>query len=279
MAVSDIMLSKKGTILKASIEGLNSKDLYNDDDDILEHDKIILEMQSNCSEESKRRENSLKSNLSKEGLESLNSVLSMLEKLTDENSDKVIMNLKVNVYALKTALMTPIDIFVENHSDHKCELATYLKYTEYDELFGLFLVIKNKNTKVFKFLWEERGTLWSEKHLLPVVEEIVKYDWDVGLKEFFNYDRTHEIFTSMYCNERRNFYEKLSLIADNLLSKNTEKSLLLLESMMKGLAVKPYATLTFINMFKYIHITKTRIRTHDIDPPANTDDLFVIIYK
>lgn len=49
--------------------------------------------------------------------------------------------------------------------------------------------------------------------------------------------------------------------------------------MMKGLAIKPYATMTFLYMFRYIHKTQTRIRTHEIDPPSNTDDLFVIMYK
>jgi hypothetical protein len=156
-----LILSKKGAISKASPDD-RGKHLYNnDDDEPLDNDKIIIELQSNLSEESKRRGDSLKSNISKDTIVSFsNPILNLLEKANNVNVDKVIKNLKVNVYALKTALMCPIDIYVDNNEDCTVSPETYLKYSDYDECFGLFLVIKNQNSKAFKYLWEERGTLW-----------------------------------------------------------------------------------------------------------------------
>ena len=53
----------------------------------------------------------------------------------------------------------------------------------------------------------------------------------------------------------------------------------MLSAMMKGLVIKPYATLTFLFMFKYIHLSSTKIKIGDVDPSLWSDDLFIIIYK
>lgn len=114
--------------------------------------------------------------------------------------------------------------------------------------------------------------------MVPVIEAIISNNWAEGLHQLFAYERTSEIFTSMYCTERKALYEKLNEIAENLLTKN-KQSKKLLSSMMKGLVLKPYSTLTFLLMFKYIHKTGTKIRTSDVDPSSCSDDLFVIMYK
>lgn len=91
------------------------KDMYlEDDDEPIDNDNIIIEMQSNLSEESKRH-GSIKSNISKDAVYHNNSILKILNKLSSKNEDKIIEAMKVNLYALKTALMTPIDIFVESN--------------------------------------------------------------------------------------------------------------------------------------------------------------------
>ena len=49
--------------------------------------------------------------------------------------------------------------------------------------------------------------------------------------------------------------------------------------MMKALAAKPYSALTFLNMFKQIHVSNTRIHTKDVDPTICQDDLYLIFVK
>lgn len=173
----------------------------------------------------------------------------------------------------------PIEEYVDLHPDCKIVPETYLNYEAEEELYGVFLVIQSKNIEVFKFLWEDRGTLWSEKHLLPVIQHLISNEWLSGLQKFFGYHRTREIFLTMYCNERRTFYEGLSEIAENLLKKKTSRSKKLLMGMMRPLCSRPYGALTFLYMFKYIHASKTKIRCKDVDPSIFMDDMFVIMYK
>lgn len=70
----------------------------------------------NNSEESKRRE-SAKSLVSKPALFDFNPILKMLDSLTEENSSQVKENMKINAYSLKTALMMPIEEYVDIHPE------------------------------------------------------------------------------------------------------------------------------------------------------------------
>ena len=70
----------------------------------------------NNSEESKRRE-SVKSLVSKPALFDFNPILKMLDSLTEENSSQVKENMKINAYSLKTALMMPIEEYVDIHPE------------------------------------------------------------------------------------------------------------------------------------------------------------------
>lgn len=233
---------------------------------------------SNTSEESKRRE-SVKSLVSKASLFEYNPILKMLDGLTEQNCSQVKENLKLNAYCLKTALMMPIDEFVDINPELTICCEAVKKYTAYEELYGLMIVIEKRNVTVFHYLWESRGSLWSEKHLLHVIEYLLRTEWNEGINQLFLCKRTQEIFTAMYTAERRNLYDKLCMIADELLCKGSKKSLRLLSDLMKGLCNKPYSTLTFLLMFKYIHMSNTRIRAYDIDPSAWRDDIFKIVYR
>lgn len=84
----------------------------------------------------------------------------MLSRVTDENASTVISNLEKNNYALKNALMMPIEEYVEQHPDASPTLETLNEYGAKEELFGLFIAIGRRNKDVFKYLWEEQGTLW-----------------------------------------------------------------------------------------------------------------------
>jgi len=49
--------------------------------------------------------------------------------------------------------------------------------------------------------------------------------------------------------------------------------------MMKGLVLKPFATLSFLNLFKFIHLSGTKVHAKDIDPQTCSDDLYLMIIK
>mmetsp|Transcript_28158 Transcript_28158/g.24888 ORF Transcript_28158/g.24888 Transcript_28158/m.24888 type:complete len:98 (+) Transcript_28158:223-516(+) len=95
---------------------------------------------------------------------------------------------------------------------------------------------------------------------------MVDIKWDYGLYYLFKLNRTKEIYTSMYCSERRAFYAKAIDLAEDLVDKDSSNANICLHQMMKGLVQKPYATLTFLKMFKYIHLSGTKIHVKDCDP-------------
>lgn len=204
------ILSKNSINKKTNLNDLNNK--------VVKNSKKNKKSKKQKSEESKSKE-SLKPELVKEGIKSSNLVIQLLEMLREDNSELVIENLKINMFALKTALMMPIEEYIDIHQDWKVSAQTYLNYTPFEELYGLMITIEKKNMKVFNFLWEERGTLWAEQHLIPVIEWIIKNDWHEGMSQFFIYERTQEIFTSMYCTERRDLYGVFWELAENMLSK------------------------------------------------------------
>lgn len=55
------------------------------------------------------------------------------------------------------ALMEPIEEFVGKSPKLEIAMSTYMKYSPTEELYGLFLVVKNKNLKVFNYLWDDLG--------------------------------------------------------------------------------------------------------------------------
>lgn len=160
-----------------------------------------------------------KTDLSMDLTQKYNFVIQLLEMWAEDNWEKVVENLQINQFALKTALMMPIEEYVDIHQDWKIAAETYLNYSTYEELYGLFIAIEKKSTQVFSYLWEDKGTLWAEQHLIPVIESIIKNDWFDGMIQLFTYARTQEIFTSMYCTERRDLYGVLWGLAENMLSK------------------------------------------------------------
>lgn len=136
--------------------------------------------------------------MSKESYNNHNEILKMLDRATPENEDKIISNLNKNQYSLKTALLMPIEEYAERNDSTKITVDVFLKYGPEEELYGLFIVIKRRSLKIFNYLWESRGTLWHEKHLIFVIREIADTAWPEGMTMLFKSTRTQEIFTSMY---------------------------------------------------------------------------------
>jgi hypothetical protein len=238
---------------------------------------INNDRKSHISEESKR--NSLRSNVSKESYINHNEILKMLDRATSQYEDAIISNLTANQYSLKTALMMPIEEYADRNNLSKVTVDIFLKYSPEEELYGLFIVIKRRSLKIFNYLWEDRGTLWHEKHLVFVIKELADSTWAEGMTMLFKSTRTQEIFTSMYCNERKALYEDMYDVAEDLLEDPTEEQTRTLSAMMKGLVLRTYATLTFLNMFKFIHLTGTKLHTKDVDPSTCFDDLYLSFFK
>jgi hypothetical protein len=209
----------------------------------------------------------------------MNPILKLIDKVTEDNVMQVIKNIDLNQYSLKTALMIPIDEYADRNPDKEDMLEAYIDYTAEDELFGVSMAIDSKVWKMFKYLWEDKGALWGEKHLIPVVEVMAENLWDIGIYNLFKCTRTKEIFTAMSCNERKAFYNKIKKIGEGLIKKKSSASNVFLANMMKGLVLKPYTTLSFLNLFKCIHVSGTKIHTKDIEPSTCEDDLFIMIYK
>jgi hypothetical protein len=83
----------------------------------------------------------------------------------------------------------------------------------------------------------------------------------------------------MYATERRALYEKLGDLCEELLEDKSNESTVILQNLMKGLVIRPYAVLTFLNLFKYIHLSGTKIHSKDVEPHTFNDDLFIMIFK
>lgn len=209
----------------------------------------------------------------------MNPILKLIDKVTEENVAQVIKNIDLNQYSLKTALMTPVDEYIERNPIKEVNSEVYIDYSAEDELFGVFLAIDSKVWKIFKYLWEDKGAIWGEKHLFPIVEHMTENLWDIGIYNLFKCTRTKEIFTAMYCNERKTFYDKIKVIGENLIKAKSTEANVYLANLMKGLVLKPYTTLTFLNLFKYVHISGAKIHTKDIEPSTCEDDLFIMIFK
>lgn len=205
-----------------------------------------------------------------------NEVLEMLKACDKSKTKHVIGKLKDNMYCLKTALMTPIHEFVDKYPKYRIEMETYMHYSPTDELYGLFLIIKNKNLKLFEFLWEECGTLWCQAHVIPLLKELVHSGWCKGLSKFLISERSQEIFISLDFYEKKNLFEEFYQIAEKLSTENIEESRKVLKCMMKGLVSQPYSIFTFLFLFPFVHETHTPVEEYDIKPENFVEDLYLL---
>ena len=212
--------------------------------------------------------NLLKSNtLTKMVSGDTNEILKVLANCKHESSSNVIETLEENQFTLKTALMAPLD-------DKE---APYHKYNSEDELFGVFLVVTNKNHEVFEYLWNTCGILWNESHLIPLIAEMVRVGWCKGLKKFFTLKRTQEIFVSLNVREKRYFYEDLADICETNLSDENPKRRIVISALLKALSKRPFATFTFLLLFRYIHELSIKIKTKEITLEGCNRDFYLLI--
>lgn len=172
--------------------------------------------------------------------------------------------------------MTPIHEFVDKYPNHRIEMATYMHYSPTEELYGLFLVVKNKNIKLFNFIWDDCGTLWSQAHIIPLLKELVTAGWCKGISRLFLSERVQEIFFSLDFYEKKNLYEDFYQIAETLNSAGGEDNKKVLKCMVKGLVNQPYAIFTFLFLFPFVHGTRTPIEEYDIKPESFVEDLYLL---
>eukprot|EP00344_Euplotes_crassus_P008114 CAMPEP_0196998688 /NCGR_PEP_ID=MMETSP1380-20130617/4023_1 /TAXON_ID=5936 /ORGANISM="Euplotes crassus, Strain CT5" /LENGTH=347 /DNA_ID=CAMNT_0042415353 /DNA_START=14 /DNA_END=1057 /DNA_ORIENTATION=- len=194
-----------------------------------------------------------------------NAILKLIEKTDSDNYETVIKNLDKNQYSLKTALMMPLEEYIEQNQSKETGVAVYQEYTPTEELYGIFLAIDTREWKIFRYLFEKRGSIWNEKHLIPIIRHMVDTEWEDGIYSLFKLNRTKEMYLSMYSNERKAFYDTMEEILEDLVSDMSSNNIIL-RQMMKGLVLKPYATLTFLYLFHYIHVSRAKIQAKDVDP-------------
>lgn len=142
----------------------------------------------------------------------MNDVLVALTNFTDDidmDPSNTILLLEDHHYALKTALMLPLEEYVKRNDIKKQELSLYGRYSPSEEIFGLLQIIKHKNMEIFEHLWETCGGLWNEDHLIPVISEMIRAGWCKGLKKLFSLERTAEIYEAMTTNQKKYFYDNL----------------------------------------------------------------------
>ncbi|CAI2379351.1 unnamed protein product [Moneuplotes crassus] len=247
--------------------------------EVIEDDSEMHPNKIKPTEEIKKRGRSaIKSGSVKKSQPKSNSIIQLIEKANSENYEAVIDNLNKNQYSLKTGLMIPMEEFVRRNPEKEHRAATYLDYSAEDELYGVFKALETKQWKLFKYVFEKKGSIWNEKHLIPIIKYLIDIDWDEGLYELFKLNRTKEMYLSMYCNERKLFYDALKDICEDLVNEISSSNVLLYQ-LMEGLVLKPYSTLTFIHLFRYIHISGTKIQAKDVDPHACADDIYLMFVK
>lgn len=215
--------------------------------------------------------------LGHKGSNDMNEVISALMNCRDEDYAAVIQVLKNNQHALKTALLTPNKEFVVKNPKVKPDLSSYSKYSPTDELYGLFCVVKHKKMEVFEYLWEKCGMLWNEQHVIPLINEMIRAGWCKGIKKLFSLKRTQEIFESLGTHQKRSFYGCIDDICAGLEDRNDERSQIITSALLKSLSKKPYATLTFMLLFRYIHYNNIRVRTKEITLSGCEKDFYCIV--
>lgn len=206
----------------------------------------------------------------------VNEILQMLKTCDKSKTTAWIGKLKDNLYCLKMALMTPISEFVDKYPNHRVEMSTYMHYSPTDELYGLFLVVKNKNLKLFNFLWDDCGDLWCQSHIIPLLKELISNGWCKGISKLFISERVQEIFFSLDFYEKKSLFEDLQKIAETLSKEGGENNKKVLKCMVKALVNQPYAIFTFLFLFPYVHETRTPIEEYDIKPENFVEDLYLL---
>jgi hypothetical protein len=206
-------------------------------------------------------------NLSKKASGEYNEILDALKRWKHGSSSEVISLLKDNRYALKTALIAPVE---------NADQLNY-KYSIEEELFGLLLVVTNKNIEIFEYLWDSCGAIWNDNHLIPLISEMVGVGWCKGIKKLFGLKRTQEMFFSMNPREKKYFYEDLADICECNLSDNSDKRRVVVASLLKCLTKRPYATLSFLLLFKYIHELSIKVKTKEITLEGCNGDFYVLL--
>jgi len=104
-----------------------------------------------------------------------NYVIKLLEQANKDNEDEIIEELDIDRNSLKTALLMPPEQFIQQNPG-EITLNIYEKYGPNEDLYGLFLIIK-KSIALFDYLWDENGILWTEDHLFPLLNELIKQQW------------------------------------------------------------------------------------------------------
>jgi len=205
-----------------------------------------------------------------------NEILELLRNSDKTKTAKCLRYLQEHQTWVKTALMMPIEEFAGVSPKNKIEMKSYLNYSPSEELYGLFLVIKNKNLKIFNHLWNELGFLWWHTHIIPLLKNLVHENWSKGIYRLFLSERVHEIFYAFDFNEKKLFFSEIHEICRKLDSTDSKSSQKILKAIISALCDEPYAIFSFLLLFPFVHKTRTQIEDYDIKPEVFSEDIFLI---
>jgi hypothetical protein len=76
-----------------------------------------------------------------------------------------------------------------------------MKNPEY-EAFPLFLAIESDNIEIFKYLWEDNGFFWNEKHWMIAIDCVESKGRENFIKLLFESKTSHEIFQFLDFNDK-----------------------------------------------------------------------------
>ncbi len=117
----------------------------------------------------------------------------------------------------------------------------------------MLLAINKQNNDMVKFLWNDLRLLWDSFHLEYIIEEMSTVKYIDGIKLLLKSNTSQEIFMSMRAQD------KISLLTNLLLNKQTKRSLEVKETLKEELTLHPYAS---VSLFVLINDPKNNFVMH-----------------
>lgn len=153
--------------------------------------------------------------------------------------------LKVVKYFLEEAkINTRLAFMNPDKQDEEYQEEEFFGIQPTDEIQNLFIPVQNNHLEMFKLLWNSNVAVWTEEHLVEVLDKIIENEWLEGLKAFMAARTTREIFVSLPYNDRTKLFDKLITTADEIEDEDVQGVLY------DALAESPYSLAMVIAKFE-----------------------------
>lgn len=278
-SVHQKMSENKKWELKVKFMGqqVHSKYLLSESSVQVEPESVLSDVSSVKSLRNKNRESTQFSRQSDVGFQLLErgKIIELIESWNDDNDEMIILELEKHKEYLKLGLMMPLEDYAKSSSKSKITWKLYEEYGPTEELYALTFWF-NKSLAIFEYLWDKVGTMWSDYHLVPCINELIRSKWNEGLDEFFTFERTISLYKLMNPKERREFYTSLDNICQHLSETKDDDDEEMLNTILHNLWSEPYVTLSFIYLFEHFHNQEFEINADLINPYEWNDDIIYL---